>query len=451
MAKRSQQQLTKDFPAKSKARFNFTVDDNDFEEFTRGYMPQNTAYDTQKCVKLFTEWSSVRNACFPETPVPDGILTSPNKEEICKWLCKFATEVRKKDGQPYPPKTIHHYLLGIQRHIRQSTKRPINFLTDSEFLQLRNLLDVLYRKLHAAGIGTSVKRTPVLTTDDEDRLWTSKVLDPDTPQGLLNCVFFLNGKNFCLRGGSEHRDLKLSQLTREVVKLDGKTLVRYTYTEYVSKNRAGGLKQIRQDNKTVHQYESDNVERCHVLILDKYISKLPKEAKAKDIFYVRPKAKAPQDPLSPWYNAVPVGHNTLAEMMKKLSAQGKLGQDFTNHSLRAYGVTKLFSSNVPEKVIMERSGHQSLEGVRKYERTSVLQEIQACKALETEYNKQPESSGHLSAYGQTLPPPTIQQAPGFSGCTFNNCVFQLAPPSAIEPKVPLDDFSGIDLKELLDF
>lgn len=59
------------------------------------------------------------------------------------------------------------------------------------------------------------------------------VLNPETPQGLLNCVFFLNGKNFCLRGGAEHRDLKISQLQWEVVKLRGKSVVCYTYTEHI--------------------------------------------------------------------------------------------------------------------------------------------------------------------------------------------------------------------------
>ena len=68
----------------------------------------------------------------------------------------------------------------------------------------------------------------MLTNDDKERLWTSRVLNPDTPQGLLNCIFFLNGKNFCLRGGIEHRELKLSQFSREVVKVEGRHLVRYT-------------------------------------------------------------------------------------------------------------------------------------------------------------------------------------------------------------------------------
>ena len=79
----------------------------------------------------------------------------------------------------------------------------------------------------------------------QKKLWSTGVLNPDTPQGLLNCIFFLNGKKICLRGGVEHKNLKPSQLIREVVKVNGKSLVRYTYTEFISKNRVGGLKQLK--------------------------------------------------------------------------------------------------------------------------------------------------------------------------------------------------------------
>ena len=99
----------------------------------------------------------------------------------------------------------------------------------------------------------------------------------------------LNGKNFCLKGGIRHRELKLSQFTREVVTVNGKKLVHYTYTECGSKNRSGRLKQLHKPNKNVHQYESEDIPRCHVLLLDKYIAKLPAEAKAKDIFDMKPK------------------------------------------------------------------------------------------------------------------------------------------------------------------
>ena len=83
--------------------------------------------------------------------------------------------------------------------------------------------------------------------------------------------------------------------------------MRYTYTKFVSKNRSGGLKQIRQSNKVVHQYKSENEDRSHGLLLDKYLSKLPPGAKENDVFYLKPKQCTPTDPLKPWYNLVPVG------------------------------------------------------------------------------------------------------------------------------------------------
>ena len=39
-------------------------------------------------------------------------------------------------------------------------------------------------------------------------------MDTKTPTGLQNVAFFVVGKMFCLRGGQEHRGLRLSQLKR---------------------------------------------------------------------------------------------------------------------------------------------------------------------------------------------------------------------------------------------
>ena len=58
-------------------------------------------------------------------------------------------------------------------------------------------------------------------------------------------VLFLNGRNFCLRGGDEHRRLKLSQIKRHSAP------DRYVYTENSSKNRSGGMAQMRVAHKVV--------------------------------------------------------------------------------------------------------------------------------------------------------------------------------------------------------
>ena len=105
-------------------RFDFMLDDDDFEEeHTQGFVPVTTAADTQKCIKLFEDWKREWNSLFPADKVPEGILLT-DKGHQGKWLCKFSIEARKKDGTHCPPKTIQHYLMGIQRHIYTCRTSP---------------------------------------------------------------------------------------------------------------------------------------------------------------------------------------------------------------------------------------------------------------------------------------------------------------------------------------
>ena len=174
--------------AKVGSRFKFDVSNKDFEDHCHGFVPAATTQDTQKCVNLFEEWVKERNRLFSNDKVPENILFCHDKTLLCKWLCRFVSELRKKDGTPYPPKTLHHYLVGLQRHIRQKDySSTINITSDVEFRPLRNLEDSLYRSLHAAGVG---KKTEPVTAEDEEHLWSRGVLDPNSPQGLLNCFFF---------------------------------------------------------------------------------------------------------------------------------------------------------------------------------------------------------------------------------------------------------------------
>ena len=53
----------------------------------------------------------------------------------------------------------------------------------------------------------------------------------------------------------------------------------------------------------------------------------------------------------------------------------------TNHSLRATAISRLFVNRVPEKIIMEQSGHLSKEGVRSYERTTAAQQKDVSDSL----------------------------------------------------------------------
>ena len=211
---------------------------------------------------------------------------------------------------------------------------------------LRNLLDSLYCRLHAPVVCCNAKPTEALTQEDEGKLWDSGVLNQNMSQGLLNCVFFLNGKNFCLGRDSEHCEFKLSQFCCEVVKVDGQSMVQYS--EHESKNWSGGLKELRTANKVAHQYESNRMDRCHAHILGSYILKLLNGEKQKDVFYLKPRTITPKDHSAPWFMLIPLGWISLGAMMKTMASQGQLGKDVINNSPRAYAVTKMFSAKVPE-------------------------------------------------------------------------------------------------------
>jgi len=245
----------------------------------------------------------------------------------------------------------------------------------------------VFKQLHAKGVGAEIKATPVMNPDDERKLWTSGVLNLTSPIGLLRAVFFYNGKNFCLRGGQEQRNLKLSQLCRETSIVNGKELSLYRYCEFGSKNRQGGLSSLNLQNKVVRQYENTTESGvCHVKILDRYLEDLPPEAVDKDVFYLTPLPKVPADPTKPWFKTVPVGKNRLNMMLKEMCAEAGITTNYTNHSLRAYGATTMFQAGVPEKLIKQRTGHRSLESLHQYEHTSESQLLDVSNVVSSDQN-----------------------------------------------------------------
>jgi len=134
----------------------------------------------------------------------------------------------------------------------------------------------------------------------------------------------------------------------------------------------------------VHQYEDPRAgPRCHVFLLDLYLSKIPNRAKDQDIFYLRPLPSVPLKESLPWFTCAPVGKNTLSQMTKKMRGEAKIDGNKTNHSLRAYAMSTLFQAGIPEKVIQDHTGHKSLDGLRKYESISEQQKQEVCRVFVT--------------------------------------------------------------------
>ena len=80
-------------------------------------IPQNTQKCTDWSVRLFTSWLSQRNQRCPDNKCPEDILLTDDHESLCKWLCLFASEIRKVDRTPYTPRSITQTFAGLQRHM----------------------------------------------------------------------------------------------------------------------------------------------------------------------------------------------------------------------------------------------------------------------------------------------------------------------------------------------
>jgi len=289
-------------------RFSFDMDDEELKDMKGDWCPANTLKNNEWAMRNFETWRSARNKRFPDDKCPDDVFH--DKETACEWLCKFVMETRKSDGGEYTRRSIYLLLAGLQRYIRRShLEEDINIFSDNEFKPLKKVCDALFKKLHSKGIGATTKSAAILSFEDEKKLWDTGVLNLDTPLGLLRAVFFYNGKNFCLRGGAEQRDLKISQFQRQVCSVEGKSVGCYIYHEFGSKNRQGGFNNLNVENKVVRQFENTTGSGvCHVKILDKYLEKIPQEAKQADVFYLTPKPVSyTTDPSQPWFSKVPVG------------------------------------------------------------------------------------------------------------------------------------------------
>lgn len=231
---------------KPKERFPL-VPAEDIAKSTKELVPSNTAKSNQWALRCFDQWLEQRNE-RSEEKCPVDILITDDMEKLCHWMVICVNEIRKANGEDYTPRSISQFISGIQRYISSKKEHPIRLADPNNpiFRPLHRALDSRFRELHAKGVGTTRRQAEVVTCDEEEILWSSGELSTDSPDGLLKAVFYYNGLNFVLRGGQEHRNLKVSQFNiRNVPDPDnpGERITCCEYSEHGSKNHPGGRHQ----------------------------------------------------------------------------------------------------------------------------------------------------------------------------------------------------------------
>ena len=207
------------------------------------------------------------------------------EEELSAIMPKFVVEVRKRDGTEYPPNTLFQIVMGIQSYVKFSTTRDVKFLHNPAFERFRQVLDGEMKRLTQKGLGLKKRQAEIIEDEDEERLWSSGQLGDHNPRVLLHTVLYLNGKNFALRSGREHRSLRFENPQIQVkTDRDGKEFLQYT--QDFSKTVQGGLKHRKIEARSVKHYANvTNPRRCHVRIFKRYLSLVPPDG--HDAFYLQ--------------------------------------------------------------------------------------------------------------------------------------------------------------------
>ncbi len=284
-------------------------------------------------------------------------------------------EVRRKDGQPYPPNTLHQLCCGVLRCVRK-VKPEIGIFKDPEFLSFRKTLDAEMKRLKGTpGVRSVPKQAEPISAVEKEILWSKGLLGSHNPRVLVDTMVFMAGVYFALRSGEEHRQLRFSSV--QLIEKP-KAFPYLLYTESVSKNNPGGLKHRKVTTKQVtHHANTDRPDRCFVELYKQYRSHRPENVK-DDAFYLTPIRNATG---IVWYRRQAIGVNTLAATVKRLCEKAGIIGYKTNHSLCVTAATRLFRSGMDEQLIMERTGHRSTDGVRAYKRSSLEQQALVSRVL----------------------------------------------------------------------
>ena len=115
-------------------------------------------------------------------------------------------------------------------------------------------------------------------------------------------------------------------------------------------------------------YPSEDLTRCPVRLVDKYMSLLPEVGpKTKKYnFYLRSLEKP--NPAQ-WYGEQVVGRHTLTKVVGRIMRDCKLDFFVSNHSLRRTSTTRLLQGGVDKKTVKEFTGHTS-DAIDNYQVTS---------------------------------------------------------------------------------
>ena len=146
---------------------------------------------------MFESWVNECSVKKPEDPIPENILECHDHGVLCKHVRYFVLHLRKEDGTPYPPSSIHSILSGLNRALKEN---GVSF-------SMKNKEDPAFLKLF---LTFDTVKASVISYEHEAMFWEKKLLGYDTLK-LQLAVFWGVGLNFVPHGVEAQHGLQPKQ------------------------------------------------------------------------------------------------------------------------------------------------------------------------------------------------------------------------------------------------
>jgi Domain of unknown function (DUF3504) len=321
--------------------------DDDLRMLLDGRLSVNTKHVIHTSLSTFDEYVRSKGKTIAE-------IDQLTPDKLDSFIGRFFAEVRKTDGSLYATKSLLAIRYGVAQHYKNVL--GIDIITSPQFASSREIFAAALVQLKQAGRGSVVHKEP-LTTDDFNKLYSSKVLSTSNPFGLQNKVFVDVMIQLCNRGREN-----LREMTRDdfIVSVDSAGH-RYVYIKDKQTKNHRANSDISQGGR---MYETPGSERCPLAALEKYLTKLNPACMA---FWQKPRRQSNESDTC-WYDNVAVGKNGLYGKMQHLSKSAQLSKVYTNHCLRATCITALDQHGYEARHIMTVSGQKSEASIRAYSR-----------------------------------------------------------------------------------
>jgi len=301
------------------------------------------------------------------------------EKDLAALLREFYASLRTKDGKEYSQSGYVNIRAGLNRHLTSPPyNKPINLMRDRVFQAANQVFKGSLKRLRAHGLDTS-QHKPAIAAGDFAKMYSSGVLNNDTPWSLLRKVFVEVCLHFGRRGREGLRELRKDGIT---FKHDdhGREYATLNYNE-ADKNHQGV--DMKEQNKIPIMYAQPADPKCPVYSLKLYLSKLNPKC---DYLFQFPRMKWVQTS-DIWYDNKPVGKNTLASMMKTISSKAELSHEYTNHCLRATTATALSDAGFQDRNIIAVTGHHNVESLKSYVRGPNMEQRKALSTALHNYGK----------------------------------------------------------------